>query len=430
MKDLMNKVVTADEAIRYIKNGDTVVLSHAAGAPQLCIDALKRHYQDFKNVSIYHMLLLGDAPYAQPECEGHFRHLTNFVGANTRDAVAEGRADFIPMFFHEVPRSFANGMIPVDVAIVQLSYPNSEGYCSFGVSSDYSKPATRHARIVIGEINSRMPFIQGDNLIHVSELDHVVLGDYPLYEIPRPQIGLVEEAIGKNVASLIKDGDTLQLGIGAIPDAVLMFLNEKKNLGIHTEMFSDGVLDLVKAGVINGSKKEIDRGKLVATFLMGTKELYDFANNNDTVRLFPVDYVNNPFTIMHLEHMVSINSCIEIDLFGQVCSETLGSKQFSGTGGQVDFVRGAAMSKEGISIMAMPSTAKKGTASRIVAELAPGAAVTTSRNDVDYVVTEYGVARLKGKNLRQRADALIAIAHPDFREELKAVRNSRFVRYR
>lgn len=430
MNDYKDKVTTADNAIQAIQRGDTVVLSHAAGAPQLCIDALKRHYTDFKDVKIYHMLLLGEAPYAAPECEGHFRHITNFVGANTRESVAEGRADFIPLFFHEVPKCFANGMLPVDVAIVQLSIPNKDGYCSFGVSSDYTKPSTKHARVVIGEINRQMPFIMGDNLIHVSDLDYIVEGDYPLYEIPRPKIGPVEEAIGKHVAELIKDGDTLQLGIGAIPDAVLLFLKEKRNLGIHSEMFSDGVLELIKAGVINGSKKELDPGKLVATFLMGSKELYDFVNNNDDVRLFPVDYVNNPFTIMHFEHMVSINSCIEIDLCGQVCSETLGTKQFSGTGGQVDFVRGAAMSKEGISIMAMPSTAKKGTASRIVADLTQGAAVTTSRNDVDYVVTEYGVARLKGKNLRQRADALIAIAHPDFREELMAIRNSRFVRYR
>lgn len=430
MKDYQNKVTTADVAIHAIKDGDTVVLSHAAGAPQLCIDAMGRNYKDFKNVKVYHMLILGGAPYTAPECDGHFRHITNFVGANTRDAIAEGRADFIPMFFHEVPRNFANGLLPVDVAIVQLSEPNAEGYCSFGVSSDYTKPATRHARVVIGEINKQMPFIQGDNLIHVSELDYIVEGDYPLYEIPLPKIGPVEEAIGKNVAQLIKDGDTLQLGIGAIPDATLKFLKDKKNLGIHTEMFSDGVLELIRAGVVNGNKKEIDKGLAVATFLMGTKELYDFANNNDMVKLFPVDYVNNPFTIMHFDHMVSINSCIEVDLCGQVCSEMIGYKQFSGTGGQVDFVRGAAMAKEGISIMAMPATAKKGTASRIVADLAQGAAITTSRNDVDYVVTEYGIARLRGKNLRQRADALIAIAHPDFREELTAIRNRRFVRYR
>lgn len=426
MEDYKSKVVSAQEAIKAIKSGDTIVLSHAAGAPQLTIKALCENYKNYQDVKIYHMLLLGETPYCAPEMEGHFRHLTNFAGGNTRQAIAEGRADFFPMFFYQVPRALREGTIPVDVAVIQVSEPNAEGYCSYGVSCDYTRPAAECAKVVIAEMNKQTPFVRGNNLIHVSKLDYIIEGDYPLYEIPRPKIGATEEAIGSNVASLVKDGDTLQLGIGAIPDAVLLFLKDKKELGIHTEMFSDGVLELVRAGVITGSRKEIDKGKLTATFLMGTKDLYDFIDNNPDVHLDSVDVINNPCTVMQFDRIVSINSCIEVDLMGQVCSETIGYKQFSGTGGQVDYVRGAAMSGHGVSIMAMPATAAKGTVSRIVPILAEGAAVTTSRNDVDYVVTEFGVARLKGRTLRERAKALIAIAHPDFRASLTEELNKRF----
>ena len=426
MEEYKSKVVSAQEAIRAIKNGDSVVLSHAAGAPQLISRALADNYQNYQDVKIFHMLVLGDAPYCAPEMEGHFRHVTNFVGGNTRQALADGRADFIPLFFYQVPRMFENGAIPVDVAVVQVSEPNEEGYCSYGVSCDYTKPAAECAKVVIAEMNKQMPFVHGDNLIHVSKLDYIVEADYPLYEIALPTIGDVEKAIGDNVAHLVQDGDTLQLGIGAIPDAVLLFLKDKKDLGIHTEMFSDGVLELVRAGVITGKKKEIDNGKLTATFLMGSKDLYDFINNNPDVRLAPVNWVNDPVTVMNFDRMVSINSCIEVDLMGQVASETIGYKQFSGTGGQVDYVRGASMSGHGVSIMAMPSTAAKGKVSRIGPLLAEGAAVTTSRNDVDYVVTEFGAAKLKGKSLRERAEALISIAHPDFRPQLLEEFNKRF----
>ncbi len=426
MADYKSKVVSPEVAIKAIKDGDSVLLSHAAAAPQLSMKALGEHYQDYKNVKIYHMLMLGDTPYCNPEMEGHFRHFTNFVGGNTRKAVAEGRADFLPMFFYQVPQAIRDGLIPVDVAIIQVSEPNEEGLCSYGVSCDYTKPGAEKAKIVIAEMNKQTPFVGGNNFIHVDKLDYIIECDYPLFEIPSPKIGETEEAIGKNVASLIEDGDTLQLGIGAIPDAVLLFLKEKKDLGIHTEMFSDGVLELVRAGVVTGSKKELDKGKLTATFLMGSKKLYDFVDHNPDVILDSVDVINHPCTVMKFARIISVNSCIEVDLMGQVCSETIGYKQFSGTGGQVDYVRGAAMSERGVSIMAMPATAAKGTVSRIVPILAEGAAVTTSRNDVDYIVTEFGIARLKGRTLIERAKALIAIAHPDFRDELTEELNKRF----
>lgn len=421
-----DKIVSADDAVKHIRDNEFVSLGHAAGVPQMCVDAMVRNYQSFKNVRIYHMLSLGEAKYTAPEMEGHFRHVTNFVGANTRQAVKEKRADYIPAFFFEVPRMIRERVLPVDVAIVQLSLPNEEGYCSFGISSDYSKPSAENARLVIGEINKRMPFIGGENLIHLSKLDYIVEADYPLYTINPPRITEVEEAIGKNCAQLIEDGATLQLGIGAIPDAVLLFLTDKKDLGIHSEMFSDGVLELVKKGVINGKAKTLRPNKMVATFLMGTEKFYDFVNNNPDVEMFPSDYVNDPRVIAQNDRLISINSCVAVDLMGQVASESIGLQQISGTGGQVDYVRGSSWSKGGKSIMAMPSTAKNGSASRIVATLAEGAAVTTSRNDVDYVVTEFGIAHLKGKSLKERAKSLINIAHPDFRNELEAFYQTRF----
>ena len=419
------KITDASHAIRAIRDNDYVVFSHAAGIPQEVARELMAHKEDFHNVSIYHMVSLGDGAYMSPEAEGHFRHITNFVGANSRQAVAENRADFFPCFFYEVPKQIGE-VFPVNVAVVQVSEPDRNGYCSFGVSCDYTKPATEKAAIVIAEMNDQMPYVGGDNKIHLSELDYIIPCSNPLFEIQPPRITEVEKEIGKYCASLIEDGSTLQLGIGAIPDAVLLFLKDKKELGIHTEMFSDGVVELVEAGVITGSKKTLHSGKLVATFLMGTRRLYDFVDHNPNVELYPVDYVNDPWIIAQNDKMISINSCIEVDLMGQVASESIGLKQFSGTGGQVDYVRGVSLSPGGKSIMAMPSTAAKGTTSRVVPFLTEGAAVTTSRNDVDYVVTEYGVVALKGKTLRQRAESLIRIAHPDFRERLLEEFNKRF----
>lgn len=420
-----SKISSAAEAIKAIKNDDYVVFSHAASVPCLVIEELLLQKEKFHNVNIYHMISLGKGEYTQPESDGHFRHITNFVGANSRKAVAENRADFFPCFFKDVPESLGD-IFPVNVAVVQVSPMDENGFCSFGVSCDYTKPASEKASIVIAEVNECMPYIKGDNMIHVSEIDYIIPCSYPLPEIDLPKIGDVEKEIGKYCASLIEDGSTIQLGIGAIPDAALLFLKDKKDLGIHSEMFSDGVIDLVESGVINGSKKSLHKGKMVATFLMGSRRLYDFVNNNPAVELYPVNYVNDPWIIAKNEKMISINSCIEVDLMGQVASETIGLKQFSGTGGQVDYVRGVALSVGGKSIMAMPSTAAKGTTSRIVPFLAEGAAVTTSRNDVDYVVTEYGVAKLKGKTLKQRAESLISIAHPDFREILQNEFNKRF----
>ena len=421
-----SRVTTAEKAIKAIKDGDHVVFTETAGIPQLIGKTLAEHKDNYHNVSIYHMLTLGDAPYLKPECYGHFRHLTNFVGGNSRQALLDQQGDFIPCYFKDVP-SMLGDSIPIDVAVISVSNPDMDGYCSFGVSCDYSKAASQKAKVVIAEMNEMTPFTYGpENKIHVSEIDYIVPCAYPLPEIPPATLGEVEKNIGKNCATLIKDGDTLQLGIGAIPDAVLLSLYDKKDLGIHTEMFSDGAVDLVEAGVITNQKKTLHKGKFISTFIMGTRKVYDFIDCNPNVALYPVDYVNDPWVIGQNDNMVSINSCIEVDLMGQVASETLGLKQFSGTGGQVDFVRGAALSKGGISIMAMPSTAAKGKVSRIVPVLATGAAVTTSRNDVDYVVTEYGIAKLKGKTLRERALNLINIAHPDFREGLMQEFESRF----
>ena len=375
-----NRFATVEEAVRAIEDGDHLVFGHAAGCPQVVPAEMIAQKERLHDVGIYHMLTLNDGSYLTPGTEGHFRHITNFVGGNSRQAV----------------------------------------------SCDYTKAAAEKARLVIAEMNENMPYVEGDNKIHISRLDYIIPTNLALPEIPLPKITDVEKAIGRNCASLIEDGSTLQLGIGAIPDAVLLFMGDKKNLGIHTEMFSDGVIDLVESGVVNGSKKTLHPGKLVATFLMGTRRLYDFVDKNACVEMRPVDYVNDPRVIAQNEKMVSINSCIEVDLMGQVASETIGLKQFSGTGGQVDYVRGAAWSAGGKSIMAMPSTAAKGKASRIVPFLAQGAAVTTSRNDVDYVVTEYGIARLKGKTLKQRARALIAVAHPDFRPMLEEEYQKRF----
>jgi 4-hydroxybutyrate CoA-transferase len=421
MNDVMDwtsKLSSPAEAIKVIKDNDHVVFSHAAAVPGLVSRELAARKEDYHGVRVYHMLSLGEGEYLQPGLEAHFRHVTNFAGANSRQAIAEGRADFLPCFFKDVP-GMLGSVFPVDVAVIQVSPPDDEGFCSFGVSCDYTKPAAGKASTIIAEMNEHMPRVGGDNKIHLSAIDRVIPCAYPLPEIPPPRITGVEEEIGRHCASLVEDGATLQLGIGAIPDAVLLFLKDKRDLGIHTEMFSDGVVDLVEAGVITGRRKTLHPGKLVATFLMGTRRLYDFVDRNPAVELYPVDYVNDPWIIAKNDKMVSINSCIEVDLTGQVASESIGLAQFSGTGGQVDYVRGAALSRGGKSIMAMPSTAARGTKSRIVPFLTGGAAVTTSRADVDHVITEHGIARLKGQTLRQRAESLIRIAHPAFRESLQ-----------
>lgn len=420
------KKVTADEAARKIPSRSRVVLGHAAASPVDVVRAMTEQKECFEDVEIVHMLSLGKGEYMQEGMEPHFRHNALFVGGNSRKAIGRGQADFTPCFFSEVPKLFKEGILPVDVAVIQVSTPDQHGYCSFGLSTDYTKPAAECAKLVIAEVNDQMPRVHGDNYIHIDQIDYFVETSNPMHEIPKAAIGDVERAIGENCAKLVADGSTLQLGIGAIPDAVLLFLTDKKDLGIHTEMFSDGVLELVKSGVINNSKKSLHKGKMISTFLMGSKDLYDFVNDNPMVALYPVDYVNHPAVIMQNDNLVSINSCIQVDFMGQVVSESIGLAQFSGVGGQVDYVRGASMAKNGKSIIAMPSTASGGKISRIVPLLTEGSAVTTSRNDVHYVVTEYGIANLKGKTLKQRAEALIQIAHPDFREELGRAFEERF----
>ncbi len=425
-KDYNSKLTTPEEAVKKIKSGDRVVFAHACAEPTILVNAMLENKDAYQNVEIVHLVPRGKSEYTKPGMERHFRHNGLFLGASTRDGVNEGRADFTPCFFYEVPRMFYEGYLPVDVVLTQLSPPDEHGYCSFGVSNDYTKPATEVAKIVIAEINDQMPRTLGDSFIHISEIDHLVEVSYPIDELAPPKIGDVEKAIGEHCASLIEDGSTLQLGIGSIPDAVLLSLKDKKDLGIHSEMFSDGVVELVEAGVINNSKKTLHKGKMVVTFLMGTKRLYDFVHNNPSVEMYPVNYVNNPAVIAKNYKMVSINSCLQVDLMGQVNAESMGLKQFTGVGGQVDYVRGANMAKDGKSIIAMPSTAAKGKISRIVPLLDEGAAVTTSRNDVNYIVTEYGIASLRGKSLRERARALIQIAHPNFRDSLAEEFEKRF----
>ncbi|HBH12854.1 MAG: Acetyl-CoA hydrolase/transferase [Clostridiales bacterium 38_11] len=420
------KLISADEAVKKIKSNNRVVTGHACSEPTKLIESLVNNKALYENVEIVHMVAMGKGIYTREDMKSHFKHNALFVGGSTRKAVNENRADYTPSFFFEIPRLFKEGYLPVDVALIQVSKPDEHGYCSYGLSNDYTKPATEAAKIVIAEVNEKMPRTFGDNFIHISQIDYIVENNSELLELRPTVINEVEKAIGINCASLIEDGSTLQLGIGAIPDAVLMFLKDKKDLGIHSEMISDGVVSLFEAGVINNSKKAIHKGKMIVTFMMGTKKLYNFVNNNPIVELYPVDYVNNPCVIASNHKMVSINSCLEIDFMGQISSESIGLSQFSGTGGQVDYVRGASMSKDGKSIIAMPSTAKDGTISRIVPFLKEGTAVTTSRNDVHYVVTENGIANLRGKTLKERAEEMIKIAHPNFRNELRELWKNRF----
>ncbi len=414
-----DKIVTAEEAVQSIKSGDRVVVGHACGEPAALVEAMVARAPRVRDVEVVHMVAMGPAKYAQPGMEQSFRHNALFVGGSTRKAVEEKRADYTPCFFSEIPRLFRNRILPVNVALIQVTPPDDEGFCSYGVSVDYTKVAAESAYVVIAQMNSFLPRTGGAR-IHLDAINYIVEADCPVIELAPPAIGDEERAIGENVASLIPDGATLQLGIGAIPDAVLLFLKDKKDLGIHSEMFSDGVVVLAESGVVTNRRKTINTGKFMATFLMGTKKLYDFVHNNPNVELHPVDYINDPVIIGQHENMVSINSALQFDLMGQVNAEMIGSRQFSGIGGQVDFVRGASRSPGGKSIIALPSTAAGGKISRIRCELDCGSAVSTSRNDVHYVVTEYGIAELRGKSLRERAKALIAISHPEFRDQIAA----------
>jgi len=415
-----SKIVDARTALeRTIASGDRVILNANCGEPQTLAQALTRMAPDLRDVEVVQLLALSKADYVKHELQGHLRLNALFIGPGVRSAVNEGNADYTPIFLSEIPRLFMSGRLPIDVVLVQVSLPDEHGFCSFGVSVDIIKSAAESAKIVVAEVNPKMPRTLGDAFIHVSKLSYVVESDRPVLELPRPTFTDVHRRIGMHIAELIADGDTLQLGIGAIPDAVLSQLTDKRHLGIHTEMFSDGVMDLFEAGVITGEKKSLHPGKIVSSFIMGSRALYDFVNNNPVIEMHPTQYTNDPFVIASNDNMVSINSAISIDLTGQINSDSMGTRFYSGIGGQVDFVRGASRSKNGRAFLAFPSTAKDGEVSRIVPTLAPGAGVVTSRGDVHYVVTEYGAVDLHGKSIRERAHALINIAHPRFRDDLE-----------
>ncbi len=420
METYRSRITTAEEAVRDIRSGDRVWVHPGCNTPVKLIEAMVARAPELENVEVVHILTLGEAPYAAPGMEPHFRHRALFVGGNVRSAVNEGRADFVPVHLHEVPKLVASGRLPIDVALIHISPPDEHGFCSYGVGVDATKAAVERARTVIALVNQRMPRALGDSFVHVSKLTHIVEVDEPVLELPMaPEISDVARKIGENIASLIPDGATLQMGIGEIPDAVLLFLEDKKHLGVHTEMFSDGLVDLFEMGVITNERKTLHRGKIVTSFVLGTRKAFDFVDNNPFMEFHPNDYVNDPFVVAQNDDMIAINSAIAVDLTGQVCADSIGTMIYSGFGGQVDFIRGAARSKGGKPIIAMPSTARGGTVSRIVDTLLPGSGVVTTRADVHYVVTEYGIADLHGRSLRERAEALIRIAHPDFRAELE-----------
>ena len=410
-------LLTAEEAVTAIKSGDRVFLHTAAATPQRLIEAMVARASELRNVELISLHTEGDAPYVKPCYQESFRLNALFVGRNVRHAVQQGDADAIPVFLSDVPLLFLNGVLPLDVALVHVSPPDRHGYCSLGVSIDASLAAVHAAKLVIAQVNPNMPRTHGEGLLHVSKIHALVEVNDPLLETLRPPLTDVEQRIGQHIASIVEDGATLQMGIGAIPDATLAALSNHKDLGIHSEMFSDGVIDLVEKGVINGRKKHTHPEIIVASFLVGSRRLYDFVDDNPLIAMMPSNYVNHTNEISKNPKVTAINSALEIDMSGQVCADSIGQKVYSGVGGQMDFIRGAALSQGGKPIIALPSVTKHGI-SRIVPQLKLGAGVVTTRAHVHYVVTEYGVANLHGKNLRQRAEALAAIAHPDFREEL------------
>jgi 4-hydroxybutyrate CoA-transferase len=414
----MSRTVSAEEAVSVIKSGDRVFVHSVAAAPKRLVTAMTARAHELRVVEVVQLHTEGDAPYAAPELARSFRVNALFVGANVREAVQQGRADYLPVFLSEVPRLFRGGLLPLDVALVTVSPPDRHGFCSLGTSVEAMHAAIRAAKTVIVQFNRAMPRTLGDSFVHVSDIDLAVDVDNPPYEQPVGTIGDVERKIGEFVADLVPDGATLQLGIGAIPAATALALGDKRDLGIHTEMFTDAVVDLVEAGVVTGTRKERNRGKIVTAFLMGSQRLYDFVRDNPMVEMRPVDFTNDTHVIRSFSRMIAINSAIEVDLTGQVVADSIGHRLYSGVGGQMDFVRGAALAPEGRAIIALPSTAAGGAVSRISASLRPGAGIVTTRAHVRTVVTEWGVAELFGKSIRERADALIAIAHPSFRDEL------------
>ncbi len=422
------RIVTGAEAISHIRPGDRIFVSSGSAVPLGLLPFLVAENAPLGDNPILHLMTLGDAPYVEPRFEGVFRHNALFIGANVRTAVSQARADYTPVFLSEIPNLVKRRLIPIDVALISVTPPDDAGACSLGTHVDMAPAAIAAARLVIAQVNPSLPRTFGRSGIHVDQIDLLVEIDHPIPELPAPKPRAETKAIADNVARLIMDGSTLQMGIGAVPDAVLRALSNHNDLGIHTEMFSDGVIELAERGVINGAKKSLHPHKIISSFLMGTRRLYDFVDENPNVELYPCDYTNDPFIIAKNDFMVAINTCLEIDLTGQVCSDSIGDRFYSGIGGQVDYIRGAARSKGGKPILALPSTACNGDVSRIVPQLSDGAGVVTTRGDVHFVVTEYGIAYLHGKNIRERAMALIQIAHPKFRSWLLAeAKRRRFV---
>jgi acyl-CoA hydrolase len=413
-----NKLQTPEEALLCVRSGMRVYIQPGCAEPETLVEALMRRAPYVEDVEIVHMMTMGAAPYVAREMVGHFRHNAMFIGGNVREAINEGRADYTPIYLSEIEGLFESGEMPIDVALLTVSPPDAHGFCSFGVGVDTSLTAAKCARYVVAQINDQMPRTFGDSFIHVNELDAIVDSSRPLCEMKQPQITEMQVAIARNVASLIEDGSVIQTGIGGIPDAVLPFLMDRKDLGVHSELVANGVIPLIESGVITGARKNFKPRKIILGFAIGTKPLFSFVDNNPIFEFHPTAYTNDPGLIARNDNMVAINSALQIDLTGQVCSDSIGSQFYSGIGGQVDFLRGASRSKGGKPIIAISSTAKDGTISRIVPMLSPGAGVVTSRGLIRYVVTEYGVAYLHGKTIRQRAQALIDIAHPKFKEEL------------
>jgi len=416
--DYKRKLRTAAEALQCVQSGMRVYIQPGCAEPETLVEALMRRAPDLHNVEIVHMMTMGCAPYVAPEMAGHFRHNAMFIGGNVREAINDGRADYTPIYLSEIEELFESGAMPIDVALIEVSPPDSHGYCSFGIGVDTTLTAAKVAGHVVAQVNDNMPRTYGDSFIHVGDIDAFVESSRPLCALKKPIVTDLQVAIAKNVASLIEDGAVLQTGIGGIPDAVLPLLMDRKDLGIHSELVSDGAIPLIEAGVITGARKNFKPRKIILGFALGTQHFFDFVDNNPIFEFHPTAYTNDPILIARNDNMIAINSALQVDLTGQVCSDSIGHQFYSGIGGQVDFLRGASRSKGGKPIIAISSTAKNETISRIVPMLDPAAGVVTSRGLVRYIVTEFGVAYLHGKSIRERAKALIEIAHPKFRASL------------
>jgi acetyl-CoA hydrolase len=423
LEKYLEKRRTAEEAVKAIRSGDCVYIHPGCAEPEQLVKTMVARADELRKVKVIHILTRGIADYVRPEMSESFRHVALFSGANVRDAINEGRADFVPVFLSEIESLFSRGALPIDIALIHVSPPDEHGFCSFGAGVDTTKTAAECARTVIAQVNPKMPRTLGDSFIHLNKIHQIVEVNDDLLEFPMGTISDIAMRIGRHIADLIEDGSTLQLGIGEIPDAVLNYLTEKKHLGIHSEMVSDGVIDLIDKGIITNERKTLHPGKILIGFVLGTRRLFEYINNNPVFEFHPSQYINDPFVISRNDKQVAINSAIEVDLTGQVCADSIGYSFYSGIGGQVDFVRGSARSKGGKPIIALRSTAVNDTFSRIVPHLKQGAGVVTTRGDVHYVVTEFGVAYLHGKTVRERCRSLINIAHPKFREELE--RNAR-----